>query len=87
MMASRLITTLLAGGLIAACAWEWKNIRQVQRRARSILYPGNPAEMAEILGKLRRYRDDESQVLARQLEERLKIRDRRAWRRLSRRSS
>jgi hypothetical protein len=84
-MASRLVTTLLVGGLIAACAWEWKNIRQVQSRARRILYPGNPAEMAEVLEKLLRYKDRESRYLARRLEERLKVRDRRAWRRLSRR--
>ena len=87
MLARRLITGLLVGGLIAACAREWKNIRQVQHQARDLLYPGDPAEMAEVINELRRHSDDESQALARQLEERLKIKDRRLWRRISRHSS
>ena len=86
MLARRLITALVVGGLIAACAREWNNIRQVQRKARELLYPGNPTEIAEVLNELRRHSDDESQALARQLEERLKIKDRRVWRRVSRRS-
>jgi hypothetical protein len=87
MLARRLITALLVGGMIAACAREWKNIRQVQRKARDLLYPGSPTEMAEVLRELRSHNDDESQSLARQLEERLKIKDRRVWRRVSRHSS
>ena len=87
MLARRLITALLVGGMIAACAREWKNIRQVQRKARDILYPGSPAEMAEVISELRRHNDEESQVLARQLEELVKVKERRVWRRVSRRSS
>ncbi len=87
MLARRLITGLVVGGLIVACAREWNNIRQVQRKARDLLYPGNPTEMAEVINELRRHGNDESQALARQLEERLKIKDRRVWRRVSRRSS
>ena len=84
MKASRLITALMAGWLIAACVREWKNERQIQRRARDILYPGNLAEMVGVLGELRSHNADESRALARQLEERLKIKDRRMWRRFSR---
>jgi len=87
MLARRLITALLVGGMIAACAREWKNIGQVQRKARDLLYPGSSTEMANVLCQLRRHSDDESQALARQLEERLKIKDRRAWRGVTRRSS
>ena len=85
-MARRLITGLVVGGLIGACAREWKNIHQVQRRARDLLYPEDSSEMAEVLNEIRRYRDDESQALAKQLEERLKRKDRCVWRRVSLRS-
>lgn len=74
------IQALIVGGLIATTALEWRRIRETQRRARSILYPGNPREMAAVLAELRRYQDRESQNLARQLEDHLKRRDRRAWR-------
>jgi hypothetical protein len=80
------IKALVVGGLIATTALEWRRIRQTQRRARSILYPGNPREIAEVLAELRGYRDRESQTLARELEDYLKRRDRRLWRRSRRRS-
>jgi hypothetical protein len=82
----RVIQALIVGGLIATTALEWRRIRETQRRARSILYPGNPREMAAVLAELRRYQDRESQILARQLEDRLKRRDRRLWQRSRRRS-
>jgi hypothetical protein len=77
----KVIKALIVGGLIATTALEWRRIQETQRRARRILYPGNPREMAEVLTELRRYRDRESQILARQLEDHLRRRDRRAWRR------
>lgn len=85
MLAQRWITGLLVGGMIAACAWELRNIRRVQRRARDLLYPGSPIEMAGVIRELRRHSDDESRALAKQLEERLK--DRRVWRGISRHCS
>jgi hypothetical protein len=77
----KIIQALIVGGLIATTALEWRRIRDTQRRARSILYPGNPREMAAVLAELKRYRDRESQTLARQLEDHLRRRDRRLWRR------
>jgi hypothetical protein len=43
--------------------------------------------MAEVLRELRSQNGEEPQALARQLEERLKVKDRRMWRRVSRHSS
>ena len=61
----------LAVALNAAAVAEWKKLRTVQDRARCILHPGDPEEMAVILAELRSHRDPESQTLAKQLEERL----------------
>ena len=60
--------------LIAITVMERKKAKAVQERARRALYPGETQEMAEILTELRSHRDPESQILAGQLEERLKIR-------------
>ncbi len=65
---------ILAATLIAITVMEWKKLRTVQERARRILYPGDSREMLKILTELRSHRDPESQALASQLEERLKIR-------------
>lgn len=65
---------ILAATLIAITVMEWKQLRTVQERARRILYPGDSREMLKILTELRSHRDPESQALAIQLEERLKIR-------------
>ncbi len=78
---------MLALALIAITIRERKNAGAVQAKARRILYPGNTQEMADVLAELRSHRDPESQTLASQLEERLKIRRychsregmRRAW--------
>ena len=65
---------MLALTLIAITIRERKNARAVQAKARRILYPGDTQEMANVLAELRPHRDPESQNLAGQLEERLKIR-------------
>lgn len=77
MAARQLITALLFLPLAAVWVREWKDMRRVQDRARSILYPGDPTEMSEVLEQLRCYTDPESQALARQLEDRLRKRGRR----------
>jgi hypothetical protein len=77
----KVIKALVVGGLIAATGLEWWKIQETQRRARRMLYPGNPREMTAVLTELKGYPDRESQALARQLEDYLKSRDRRAWRR------
>lgn len=80
MAARQLLTALVFLPLAAVWFREWKEMRRVQDRARSILYPGDPDEMAEVLRQLRWYTDPESQALARQLEKRLRKRGRRGWR-------
>ena len=65
---------MLAIALIVITVLDRKNARVVQAKARRILYPGDTQEMAEILAELRLHQDPESQTLASQLEERLKIR-------------
>jgi len=68
---------LLVIALIAITFIERKNARAVQAKARRILNPGDTQEMANVLAELRLHRDPESQTLAGQIEERLKIRGRR----------
>ena len=65
---------MLVIALIAFTFIERKNARAVQAKARRILYPGDTQEMANVLAELRLHKDPESQDLASQLEERLKIR-------------
>ncbi len=65
---------ILAATLIAITVRERKKARALQKRARRILYPGNPKEMAEILAELGSHQDPESQTLAGQLEDRLQKR-------------
>ena len=65
---------MLAVALIAITVMERKKAKAVQERARRALYPGDPQEMANVLDELGSHRDPESQTLAGQLEERLKIR-------------
>ncbi len=65
---------LLVIALIAITFIDRKNAREVQAKARRILYPGDTQEMANVLDELRSHRDPESQTLAKELEERLKIR-------------
>ena len=65
---------MLAVALIAITVIEGKKAKAVQDRARRALYPGDTQEMADVLAELRSHRDPESQTLASQLEERLKIR-------------
>ena len=65
---------ILVVALIAITFIDRKNARAVQAKARRILYPGDTQEMANVLAELRSHRDSESQALASQLEERLKIR-------------
>ena len=65
---------ILAATLIGIMVKERKKVRVLQGRARRILYPGNPQEMAEILAELGSHQDPESQTLAGQLEERLQRR-------------
>ncbi len=65
---------LLVIALIAITFIDRKNARAVQAKARHILYPGDTQEMAKILAELKPHQDAESQTLASQLEERLKIR-------------
>ena len=65
---------ILAATLIAIMVKERKKVRALHSRARRILYPGNPQEMAEILADLKLHQDPESQTLAGQLEERLQRR-------------
>ncbi len=65
---------MLAVALIAITIRERRNAKAAQERARRAMYPGDTQEMAEILTELRSHRDPESQILAGQLEERLKIR-------------
>ncbi len=65
---------MLVIALIAITVMERKKARAVQERARRILYPGETQEMAEIWTDLRSHKDSESQTLASQIEERLKIR-------------
>ncbi len=79
MVARQLMTALIVGGMIGIWVREWKETRRARERARSILYPGDPSEMAKVIAELKRYRDPESQVLTRQLEERLEKRGRRRW--------
>ena len=68
---------LLVIALIAITFIDRKNARTVQAKARRILYPGDTQKMANVLAELRSHKDPESQTLASQLEERLKIRSRR----------
>ncbi len=70
----KFLMVMLAVGFIATAAVEWRKLRTVQGRARRILYPGDSREMLKILTELRSHRDPESQALASQFEERLKIR-------------
>ncbi len=65
---------MLAVALIAITIVERKKAKAVQERARRALYPGETEEMAEILTELKSHGDTESQALASQLEDRLKIR-------------
>ena len=65
---------MLGIALIAITIRERKKVKAVQERARRALYPGETQEMAEILTELKSHKDPESQTLAGQLEERLKIR-------------
>ena len=65
---------LLVIALIAITVIERKKAKAVQERARRALYPGETQEMAEILTELKSHGDTESQALANQLEERLRIR-------------
>ena len=65
---------MLAVALIAITVIERKKTRAVQSRARRILFPGDPQEMANILAELKPHKDPESQALVGQLEERLQIR-------------
>ena len=65
---------ILAATLIAITVKERKKVRVLQERARRILYPGNPQEMAEILAELGSHQDSESQTLVGQLEDRLRRR-------------
>ena len=65
---------LLAVALIAITVMERKKAKAVQERARSAMYPGDTQEMANVLAELRLHRDQESQTLAGQLEERLQMR-------------
>jgi len=70
---------MLAVALIAITVMERKKAKAVQERARRAMYPADTQEMADVLAKLRLHRDPESQTLASQLEERLKIRGHRQW--------
>ncbi len=70
----KLPMAMLVVALIAITFIDRKNARAVQAKARRILYPGDTQEMANVLAELRSHRDPESQTLAIQLEERLKIR-------------
>ena len=65
---------MLVIAVIAITFIDRKNAQAVQAKARRILYPGETEEMAEILTELRSHKDRESQTLAGELEERLKIR-------------
>ena len=65
---------MLVIALIAITVMERKKAKAVQERARRAMYPGDTQEMAEILTELKSHKDPESQALARQIEERLKIR-------------
>ena len=65
---------ILAATLIAVTVVERKKVRELQARARRILYPGDPQEMAGILTELRSHGDPESQTLVEQLEDRLQRR-------------
>lgn len=65
---------LLVVALIAITFIDRKNAREVQAKARSILYPGDTQEMANVLAELKSHKDPESQTLAGQLEERLLLR-------------
>ena len=65
---------MLVVALIAITFIDRKNARAVQAKARRILHPADTQEMANVLAELRSHRDPESQTLASQLEERLKIR-------------
>jgi hypothetical protein len=81
MKIKKIIKALIAGGLIATAFLEWRKVRETHRRARRIMYPGSTGEMVAVLAELKRHRDPESQILTRQLEDHLKGRDERAWRR------
>ncbi len=65
---------MLAVALIAITFIDRKKARAVHSRAHRILYPGDTQEMENILAELKSHKDPESQTLASQLEERLKIR-------------
>lgn len=78
MVAKHLITALVAAAVAALWVREWREMGSARQRARSILYPGDPAEIAAVLEQLRGYTDDESRALVRQLEERLRQLGRRA---------
>ena len=70
----KLPLAMLVVALISITVMQRKKVRAVQERARSILYPGDSQDMAEILAELSTHKDTDSQTLANQLEERLKIR-------------
>jgi hypothetical protein len=84
MKIKKVIKVLVVGGQIATTVLEWRKLQETHRRARRILYPGSPREMVAVLAELKRHRDPESQMLAIQLEDHLRRRDRRAWRRARR---
>ncbi len=65
---------MLVVALIAITFIDRKNARAVQAKARRILYPGDTQKMVNVLAELKPHRDPESQALAGQLEDRLKIR-------------
>jgi hypothetical protein len=71
-VAKRLISALVAGAVVALWVREWRAMGAARRRARSILYPGDPDEISEVLERLRGYTDDDSRALVRQLEDHLK---------------
>lgn len=72
MVAKHLISALIAVAVAAVWVREWREMGSARRKARSILYPGDPAEIAAVLEQLRGYSDDESRALVRQLEDRLR---------------
>ena len=65
---------MLVVALIVITVIERKKAKAVQERARRALYPGETQEMANILAELKSHKDPESQILAKELEDRLKIR-------------
>ena len=65
---------MLLVALIAVTVMERRKAKVVQEKARRALFPGETQEMAEILTELKSHGDPESQILARQLEDRLQVR-------------